>query len=951
MSGQRPLDLAKCAELRVPGSFPPERVTDLKAGLLVMSPHPGWNLPATIDWTADPFGDTNWRFQFNMLRWLDPLWDAGSRGDLEALELWAATAKHWVDCNPTDSPQSPEAWMDMADGLRALRLISAAPIVAEHLPSEMGWLTEAIYTHRDWLADDNNWGHANHLLHQLQGLVAAGAVTGSADHVELARIAMTALLRESWDEEGVNDEGAIGYHRANYTWWNEALDRFEVAGVSRPDEAKRLDLAPIELAHATRPDGTFVPIGDTDTDFAKGVDHPACRWVMTGGSEGEPPEDVVRVYKDGYVYARSGWGQFERDMSEETFFALPFGRRKVHGHQDGGALNFSANGVNWVVDLGKFSYSHRTPMRRHMMAHTSHSVPYVVGKWRQREAAVALTRHSIEGDAYDFLFEDYGFAPIRVLRRVAYSTSGEYLAVVDTVRSTKDLEFAQRWQLGPNVVSRVERQTVRLSKDGAHAGLFFFGRRSEIDVRTNKEGDVEGLVSLGWKRSAKAPAVVATKSGRRERFITFLVPGHGAPPEVTRVMDLPPHVLAFRVRTRRTTEVMVLTPDSVKVLPGEPTAGAILDSLSEAGEGAREGSPLDLRWRASVAQAISTARDAAWDTGDDGRARLAQGLKAQLGALRGEGAVLGLEAALADLHKAPSPGVGSPERPGLINWDGASSWIPEGLDLPVVSHRKQVREPDVSRSAIHSVDLGELVLPLAFVRGTDSFLTVDFHGALDRVRMNLPVFQGRRREREQHDGHVLFVADPTLDLVRSLRLGWFLGSRQVDLAPRIAAAVRSFADALGVREVVLRGSSGGGFAALQVGAHLPDATVVAFNPQTDVRNYSRNFASAAFVAAFGCASADDLDEELVKRVSVSRRIEALGQCPTIHYINNSQDKAHLERHLKPFREALEQLGFGDRFHPQLHDFGPGHRRPSPEQDATVMGDIYRSLGFSTKVGG
>src|SRR5699024_9343833 len=81
-------------------SGPEATVRRLLSGRLVMSPHPEWTLPARINWSADPFDDVNWRSQFHMLRWLDPLRRAAAKGDDEAYAMWIRYVRDWVDSNP-----------------------------------------------------------------------------------------------------------------------------------------------------------------------------------------------------------------------------------------------------------------------------------------------------------------------------------------------------------------------------------------------------------------------------------------------------------------------------------------------------------------------------------------------------------------------------------------------------------------------------------------------------------------------------------------------------------------------------------------------------------------------------------------------------------------------------------------------------------------------------------
>ena len=65
--------------------------------------------------------------------------------------------------------------------------------------------------------------------------------------------------------QGVNAEGAIAYHYTNRLWWEKhvQVDSTSRAYLVRQGPRRHLS-APEEIAHATRPDGHMVSIGDTD---------------------------------------------------------------------------------------------------------------------------------------------------------------------------------------------------------------------------------------------------------------------------------------------------------------------------------------------------------------------------------------------------------------------------------------------------------------------------------------------------------------------------------------------------------------------------------------------------------------------------------------------------------------------------------------------------------------
>lgn len=347
-------------------------------GKLQMSPHPEWALPKNLMWTEDPFSDRNWRAQLHMLRWMDPLRRRADSGNRQAASAWIRYAKSWVESNLDPRNSAREAWMDMVDGIRALELCFALPFVSDFDPVALNWLVPAIEAHAVWLMDGRNLGHSNHALHQHQGLFVCGAVLCDEEMMRLAERRMVELFRSQYDSQGVNAEGAIYYHMANANWWDVARQRLEVERRDIDDSFQLLNAAAVALAHSTKPDGTFVSIGDTDGGNARAIGHPATKWVSTAGADGEPPADTVRLYDAGYFYARSGWGEQERDFKDETFLSLSFGSpKRVHGHNDGLSMTYSSMGHEWVTDPGKFQYG-SSAMRDYCLSRTAHSLPYIL---------------------------------------------------------------------------------------------------------------------------------------------------------------------------------------------------------------------------------------------------------------------------------------------------------------------------------------------------------------------------------------------------------------------------------------------------------------------------------------------------------------------------------------------------------------------------------------------
>lgn len=953
----------EAARLQTPVKKPSvKKISEVLNGDVLLNPHPSWHRTDPLDWAADPFQDKNWRCQLHMLRWLDPVRAAGAQGDDAAASRWIELAHDWFVHNRpphlSKGDAVPDAWVDMIDAIRAINLAQAVPLLHERFPDELPWLIESLEEHVAWLADESHLGKANHALHQHEALMVCSLILDDQDHLELAIRRLLALYDDQWDHEGINAEGAVAYHKNNFIWWNRLIWRLEQAGIPVPETMRSLEKTPEELAHATRPDGLLSPIGDTDNAVAVQIDDPACQYVTSQGAAGSPPADKVKLYQDGYLYGRSGWGEFERDMAEETFFSMVFGRYKVHGHEDGGSVTYSARGVNWVTDPGKYSYTHTHPMRQYVVAHDHHSLVYLKDETRQGRQPVSLVSSHLTGPVWEATVEDPAYPDTDLRRRVVYSTAGEYLVVVDTVRSSRTVTAVQRWQLGAEVEAFDAGASVQLAHGDKTALLAPSGIAPEYAIHeAANDNQFTGLIATGWKTTATAPIVEFSKTGDVFRFITVLAASHRKPASTENIQGLPRGYFGVKVSNGTVAEQLVLGEDSRHVFDVDTDLDTILKVLADAhdatseetGDHPTEEAPeVSQTARKNALDLAARTRASAWQATAKERKSILQDFEAEARTLGlPEELDFGLATVAADLSPRSKAGQFGPRgsRGPLINWTRNTRWRPTFYDLPVVSHRGDLNPGRLgSKPQLHTVDLGPLVLPMALAPDPGTVLTVQFHGAIDRNKTQVPIFQRMEFQRGLDTGPTINIADPTLDLSSSLRLGWYMGVTELDLHASIARQIRTAADALGTDKIVLQGGSGGGFAALQVGSFLPDASVVAFNAQTDVRSYHAHSAAAAFEAAFGDREAPT-DPALIRRVSVIDRLSDGGSLGNVYLVTNPGDTFHAKHHEQPLSAFLASRSIASSHETILYDLGPGHRSPSNYQYAELMSRVYSDLGI------
>ncbi|WP_306752266.1 D-glucuronyl C5-epimerase family protein [Paracoccus actinidiae] len=210
-------------------------------------------------------------------------------------------------------------------------------------------------------------------------------------------------------------------------------------------------------------------------------------------------------------------------------------------------------------------------------------------------------------------------------------------------------------------------------------------------------------------------------------------------------------------------------------------------------------------------------------------------------------------------------------------------------------------------------------------------LIVAFHGAINRREIEIPRYEwlGQLAGRDEHK---LFISDTTLELSHDLNLAWYLGTPHCNLISKIAKFINHVRHVNEINEIVLMGSSGGGFAAMAIGAGLNGSCSIAFSPQSNIWDFteahSKKFKESVFLNDDWDACQKEMDNrtDLIKYYSEGRHLN--------HYIyyQNTGDVDHVKKHWKRFSESQGvRLQNGRSFNQQglfISDFdADGHSRP------------------------
>lgn len=275
-------------------------------------------------------------------------------------------------------------------------------------------------------------------------------------------------------------------------------------------------------------------------------------------------------------------------------------------------------------------------------------------------------------------------------------------------------------------------------------------------------------------------------------------------------------------------------------------------------------------------------------------------------------------------------------------------------ELAVRPHTHLVRSlrevhPRAGMTHYRTIVSKELPLDSLVVNQGSETLVVSFHGALDRSKYALPRFE--RSEPIIANGYnYLGFSDPWLHVNETIQMAWYTGDRSFDLPAYLAEWAATVADRLGARNLILSGSSGGGFAALQTAALIPGSVALVFNPQTEISRYvlpngsiwaQRNYLNAVLPELAPpdptvLGTGIDWSEGQGDRFSAIRRYEQ----PTstrILYATSTQDFHHAQ-HYMPFASAMRRNGQAGRIRTIEYADGATHRPPGSERFLEYLGN-------------
>lgn len=477
---------------------------DWHAGL---DPEPVTKMPESVKWWLSCLG------------FLRALFDGDTLSDSDA-RICRQIIEDWHHKNPEATALNTRYWDGHAVALRAIVLVD----VFQRHPDN-SYLESIIWDHLHFLADGKNFqGNWNHGVDQAHALLIVANHLDDKRSKSIALSRLAEALDAIVDDDGVTIEQAIHYQLYNLKQIGAAIEL--VSGMENGAALvhslqERRELMKTFLAHATKPNGKYVEIGDTPTQVAENLVGSDAEYAATLGARGSPPAETVRVYNAGYIFGRSGWGG-TRPFTEESHYSMRFGHpRIVHGHNDHGSITYFRRGRDVLRDGGFHGYTDDQTRLYLRLAEAHNTVTIIDPKMKFIGRETRLVEQQIKDTYQLFSIVLNQYNGVVHTRTVVFSSYPEGIVVLDLVESSQTVTAQQRWHFGESLrLSRTPDGRVQAADGSVEV------RQSdpydELKIFNVEDPENPSIVATEKHyETTKCPLMVTERTGRRISFSTI----------------------------------------------------------------------------------------------------------------------------------------------------------------------------------------------------------------------------------------------------------------------------------------------------------------------------------------------------------------------------------------------------------------------------------------------
>ncbi|MFC9691129.1 heparinase II/III family protein [Kribbella sp. NPDC056951] len=492
-------------------------------------PYKAGNGSGDIKWESNPYQDPSWHLWLHSLRWLGNGIDSMKAGNAAARTHTLAIIQDWVRDNPfpwKSDASASESTMHRTNVLICARQAVLTGLHAKTLPAQYKWLDDALLTHARYMID--HWsGSRNHGTDESIALFGVGCTFGRQDLMKKAIDRFNTGVVQSIDSEGTTNEQSVGYAGFNYRLWGRAAEVVRRCGQSPgPAIDARRKLLADWMALATKPNGELFQIGNTTRDKVQSVPGTPWEFVATQGKSGPRPDRRTGIFKGGYIFGRTGWGE-KRPFGAESAYSIRFGpSKKYHGHDDHMSINYNWHGQDVLIDPGYYGYKKGDlqAWAPSQAAHNVMTIPTAQGRLVPTRLVGSVS--TANSDYYELADDPAG--GVSRIRDVLILKDPDVVIALDRGESGSNQRYETLWHLPPGQAVTVQSPTTAVATGTTMQTHLFqipFGAPTgTTTVEQGKSNPAQGWYLPDIFNAKPAPVVKFTQTGQNARILSVIAP-------------------------------------------------------------------------------------------------------------------------------------------------------------------------------------------------------------------------------------------------------------------------------------------------------------------------------------------------------------------------------------------------------------------------------------------
>ncbi len=219
-----------------------------------------------------------------------------------------------------------------------------------------------------------------------------------------------------------------------------------------------------------------------------------------------------------------------------------------------------------------------------------------------------------------------------------------------------------------------------------------------------------------------------------------------------------------------------------------------------------------------------------------------------------------------------------------------------------------------------------------------------------------PPFFARWSWYKYFDESVIAFADPIFFDDDEIRVGWFVGRRDVWYLEVVSEIIKKIAinQEIYNNNILFFGSSAGGFASIGLGTLIKGSKVLVNHSQFNVLNYLKRHVDILFEFLqkdFPELTRLEIEEHLKCRLNMIELFKKENYIPNITYYLNSESKIDFNDHFLPFVDELKELPQFDKyftvyFYKQTE--GKPHNPIDNEENIRILREYMKEYLYNEK---